>query len=510
MANKVIMLSGCVFFFISNAQAINTSSIKVKNITLKQKGLLDRKHLQPLLNQHIGKSMVISDLRHLSNQLTEVYQNAGYPLVRVVLPPQKIENGNIVLEVVDTQVRKVAINNKSQVKESVIAPYVHNAVQPNQTLNQNKSEKALLLLKDIAGINNVTYQLSNAQDGVQLDVDIQPTSLFDGYISVDNYGSKSTGELRTNIAVNANSPLGYGERFSLDAMTSFKGIYHAKLRTEVPVGYQGAKVNGAVSHTRYDLGGDFKNLDATGNSTTASMGVNYPLKRSNKSSIWLNSNLQYNDLQDKVGSTNTVTNKTSKSVTIGINGSFQDDILAGGYTQFGLNNTFGHLNIESPDAKAIDTHSAKTDGSFYKANINLSRTQYFNPQWSLIASLNAQLSNKNLDSSEQLSAGGTNGIAAYHSNDLSADQGVMGKLELRYRVNPYLVLSGFYDAGTFKLRHNPYTNNDNSVNLQGAGLGLYGNYKHFNVESKIAWRVGNQKFSNDKNPRVWISGNYQF
>ena len=95
--------------------------------------------------------------------------------------------------------------------------------------------------------------------------------------------------------------------------------------------------------------------------------------------------------------------------------------------------------------------------------------------------MSAQWANKNLDSAEQFSLGGPYAVAAYHSNDVSADHGIIGQLDVRYAVNPYVSLSAFYDAGWAKLRHKPFGDGRNSISLHGGGFGIATYYKGFNL-----------------------------
>lgn len=278
----------------------------------------------------------------------------------------------------------------------------------------------------------------------------------------------------------------------------------------MPVGADGLMFSGSLGHTRYDLGGAFKDLNATGTANTVDIGARYPLIRSNRNNLWLSASGEYRDLQDKIGSTDTVTDKSIKTLHLGANGYHQDDWLMGGYTQWRVDNTFGRLTIDSADARAIDSLSAKTEGAYYKIAANISRTQYFSPQFSATLSLNGQWANKNLDPAEQMSLGGNDAVAAYHSNDVSADIALQGGLELRYALTPYVSLSGFYDAGRAKLRAKPFVSGDNTVNLHGGGIGLYSQYKDFYLQGKIAWRASNQQFSNDRNPRAWLKMGYNF
>lgn len=487
----------------------DTTPILVQKIHLKDNTLLSNDVLDIIFAEYVGKETTFAGLQTLAQTLTHAYHQAGYPLVSVIIPPQRLEKGVVTLQVIEGKVNEISLNNHSRLTDDTVQGYL-SAIPTGKTLNQKDSERALLLLKDLAGTKQVTYRLDGSQKGTTLVVDLESAPRFHGFAQVDNYGSKSTGELRTRVGLDINSPLGRGEKLSMQAMSSFKGVNYAKLATDIPIGYQGLTTSLGVGHTRYDLGGDFKDLDATGTATTFDASMRYPVLRNNQSNVWMSLGGEYRDLQDKIGSTNTVTDKSLKAIQLNINGFHQDNFLVGGYTQWSLINTLGRLSIDSADARALDAVSAKTQGNYHKINASINRTQYISPKFSLHASINGQWANKNLDSAEQLSLGGADAIAAYHSNDVSADMGVLGQLEARYALLPNLSVAAFYDAGRAKLRTNPYTPQDNFINLYGGGLGLYGQYKNLSLQSKMAWHDSSKKFSQDKNPRVWVKVGYGF
>jgi len=142
--------------------------------------------------------------------------------------------------------------------------------------------------------------------------------------------------------------------------------------------------------------------------------------------------------------------------------------------------------------------------------VSAGHTRYFSPQWSASANVSAQWANKNLDSAEQFSLGGPYAVAAYHSNDVSADHGVIGQVDVRYAVNPYVSVSAFYDAGWAKLRHKPFGDGRNSVSLHGGGFGVNTYYKGFNLQGKVAWRGSKDRFSDDRSPQWWLNFGYSF
>lgn len=487
----------------------DTTPIEVRAIELKGRSLLSEQKLQPLLDEYIGKTTTLGGLQQLAHRIGQIYHAEGYPFAMVVVPRQSIEQGKVVLQVMEGQINEVVVNNQSRLSNQVANQYMKDVIQPNQAMKQADAEKAVLLMQQLAGTQAINYRRNVQGNSNQMVVDLAPAPLVDGFVQLDNYGSKSTGKTRTRAGINLNSPFGRGERISAQAMSSFKGVNYGRLSVDAPIGYRGLSTSLGVGHTRYDLGGAFKDLDATGNATSADWSLRYPLVLSNQHNVSLFGGMEYRKLKDEVGATDTVTRKNLRSANVGVSGWSR---YGSGVTQFNLTNTFGHLNIKSADALAIDEVSAKTDGSYYKLNASLSRTQYFTPKFSAKLGVTGQWANKNLDSAEQLSLGGADAVSAYHSNDVSADQGVIGQLVLSYAVSPYVSVSAFYDYGRAKLRHNPYVDSvKNSVHMHGGGIGLDAQYKGFFAETKLAFAGKNGDLADvRKDKQWWLKVGYQF
>lgn len=482
--------------------------LAVKRIQFEGNQLFDQTALDKVVAE-FGEIQTLGQLRAVMNRVTAFYQAQGYPLVLLSLPPQKVPDGVVRVQVLESKVSRLALENQSRLRENVVQGYLQKIPQ-NQPLYQPTSERALLLMKDLAGTDYVGYRLAKGEQVGEsiLGVELQPAKLISGNVMSDNHGSKTTGEWRTRASLNLNSLFGRGERVALQAMSSFKGLNYGRVGLELPLGYDGLSLSSNYAHTRYELGGAFRNLNAEGTADSVDVGLRYPLLRTNSKNLWLSAGGEHRKLKDEVNSTHTDTRKRLISGNFALNGNIDG---ANGSTQFGLTNTFGRLAIQSADARELDARSAKTQGGYYKLNLNASRTQFLSEQWTAIASLNAQWANKNLDSAEQMSLGGAEAISAYHSGDLSVDRGLTGQLELRYALNNLVSFSGFYDVGAGKVRAKPYIQEKNHFVLQGAGVGVNINYKGFFLQSKVAYAINNPlKERNLRTPRVWLKLGYSF
>lgn len=93
---------------------------------------------------------------------------------------------------------------------------------------------------------------------------------------------------------------------------------------------------------------------------------------------------------------------------------------------------------------------------------------------------------------------------------MSADRAIIGQVETSYAVSPNWSLGAFYEAGRGKLRHKPFTDEDNSVKLHGGGVSIQGQIKGLSLNGKVAWAGSDERFSRHKNPRVWAQAAYHF
>ncbi len=103
--------------------------------------------------------------------------------------------------------------------------------------------------------------------------------------------------------------------------------------------------------------------------------------------------------------------------------------------------------------------------------------------------------------------GGPNGVRAWPLGEALGDEGMLARFELRHRMGPAEPYA-FFDAGTVKINHSPWTDDANRRSLTGAGLGIRTNFRDWTLESSIAWRGGNPTSASEpdsSSPQVWVS-----
>jgi len=463
------------------------------------------RELEALLDDLAGKSLTLSQLQEASDRITRYYRERGFFLARAYLPQQDVSGGVVTIDVLEGRLGKVALNNQSHTADFVLKrPF--RSLTPHQMLSADDLETPLLRLSDLPGIDVVTTLVPGDEIGTSdLKVDVTQGPWVNGTVELDNYGNKSIGEYRLGASLQVNSPLGLGDRFDIRALGSDEEQVFFRAQYQLPVGPWATELGVAYSDMDYTLGGNFEELDATGNAQITTVFARQSLIRSRRAN--LNVQLQYDnkDLEDKIGAFASRSDKGSELYTLSVTGDWRDQLLGGGITQASLAYTRGKLTINSYLDQVIDAVTAQTAGNFERWTPSLMRLQNLGGNWSLHAQIHGQFADNNLDSSEKFSLGGAYGVRAYAQGEASGDQGYIANVEVRYDLNRQWQVFALADHGKVDINKNPWdaaSNNDRS--LSGAGLGARFNSDHWSASATAAAPIGSEDtYGGDKDVRLF-------
>jgi hemolysin activation/secretion protein len=186
-----------------------------------------RKLAEPL----IGKRITVADVFELTAKLQEIYVRAGYPLVRVVLLPQEIDNrARIRIRIIDGFVESIDGSNlAARVRERATAAVAPLLLQ--RRLKQSELERRLLIAGDIPGLRLAATFAPGKEIGGSILVLSGQHQLVSASLYVDNAMPMTFGTRQGVLSLAANSPLGQGEQLSVSAV----GYLDNTLTTADPV-----------------------------------------------------------------------------------------------------------------------------------------------------------------------------------------------------------------------------------------------------------------------------------
>ncbi|MBG6074906.1 ShlB/FhaC/HecB family hemolysin secretion/activation protein [Polaromonas sp. CG_9.11] len=348
----------------------------------------------------------------------------------------------------------------------------------------------------------------------ELLIELDPASAYGANLTLDNYGSRYTGEYSLGGAFNLASPLNIGDQLSFTGLTSGSALRFGRLAYQLPVGSDGLRLGAAYFATRYTLGREFAALNAHGRASSAFVFAVYPLIRSQFVNLSTTTGYENKRLSDRADSTET--DKRAAITSAGVAGNLQDSWGGGGINSFELNLALGRLSIDSPKTLAIDAVTAQSNGHFSRFSYSARRLQRITDATRLSVSLTGQQASKNLDSSEKFSLGGGNAVRAYPQGEAVGDEGRRVSVELQHTLTDALQGLLFYDFGQVTINKNPFgPAAPNSRTLAGAGIGLNVNFTGLQLRSSLAWRTQGGLPSSipqgsAKTPTLWLQATAAF
>lgn len=483
----------------------------VKTIRIAGNTLFDSATLHALVADAEGKELTLSQLGERVARISEYYHAHGYPLAQAVILAQVIQDGVLVIDVIEARYGEITFHNQSRVKSSLLQNTL-STLEPGQPIEETSLNHALSLLGEIPGvIANATLKPGETVGTSDLQVDATRGRAITGSLTLDNYGDESTGQARLSATINLINPLGHGDVLSLSGLTSGRGTNHGRLGYETLVSGRGTRVGAAYSTLHYILGEPFTLLDAHGIAQVKSFWVRTPLKRSREFNLYGLVHYDALRLRDRIDVGSVRTDRHLDNATVSFAGDFRDTLLSGGITTWSLGWKPGRVTFDDAAARAADAGMANTAGHFSKWNLHVSRLQGLDAKSGLYLAFASQWTNANLDSSEKMIIGGPYSVRAYDVGAVSGDRGYTGTAEIRrdlgFRWKTQWQGIAFIDHAELKISHAPWITGANRVSLTGAGIGFnLAIARNWGARISVAARIGSAPVwvASASSARAWI------
>ena len=492
--------------------------------------------LQNLLLDLNGKSLTFDQMQLAADRIKDFYNAKGFFLAQAIIPKQEIKDGVLIILINEGKLdskEPYKINKKDlRISEQRVKAYMDDALKDN--FLKESVERGLLNINDNPGVRtSLTLEPGIDPGSTKMILDVNEGPLVQGSVSVDNYGNRYTGDLRATAALDFNNPTGIGDQIGILGTKAIEGdLELKKIFYNFPIGSDGLRGGAFYSVVDFKIGKELKtNPISTGKAENANLNLKYPIYRSSAESLLTNFNYDKKYLYN-TSTGSVISDKELDNYNLGFTYQKIDQFFGGGYTQANINFTLGDLDLSKvPGSLSIDQGNTgyKTNGSFNKQNIQLSRIQQLPEKFTLNFVADAQFASKNLDTSEKMSLGGPSGVRAYPTGEASGDEGYRYSLDLRYGLGNFPYFGDitpliFYDYGRIKQFKNKDVSTtvvaNNEYSLSGYGLGLEAvnsnNFSlkfiaaHTNGGNPGASTLGKDSDGRSNDTRYWILANMNF
>ncbi|QPC95090.1 ShlB/FhaC/HecB family hemolysin secretion/activation protein [Mesorhizobium sp. INR15] len=401
-----------------------------------------RKIIEGLAHRTVTAAEIFTAARMLETE----YGRAGYALVRVVLPAQKLNDGaKLRLVVVDGFLERIDTSNLPEPirgrVEATLAPLVG-----QKSIKLSAIERKLLLAGDTPGARlRSTLQAGSASGASVLVIDGKYRPLG-GQVSVDNSLSPSLQRWSTGAGVDFNSLLGLGELVYLRASGYPNGGDNSVLggnprnRTYaagivVPIGYDGLTLNLEATRTRANPSAEPGTLGFGSAFERYSARLRYPWIRSRD--LTISTELSFDAQNDNLDAVTPISLPIAEDrlriARLGLDGTWftpLGGLLVGNVVaSFGIDGLGARSAADATPLLPLSRQGA--DAAFQKLEISASYSQPLAKHIGLDLFARAQTSfGKPLLQSEQFGLVGANSLSSFDAGALQGDSGYVVRGEL--------------------------------------------------------------------------------
>ncbi|WP_439579552.1 ShlB/FhaC/HecB family hemolysin secretion/activation protein [Elioraea sp.] len=443
----------------------------------------------------VGREVTVAEIFALAQRLERLYLDAGYFLSRVVVPPQRVEDGVVRLRVIEGGIAEIEFEGDigpaiAQVR-AFAAP-----ILAERPLSVATLERALLLANDIPGVTAAATLRPGTVEGAPQMVISLTRKPYDGVVVYDNRQSRLQGPTQLFALGALNSFTRFGERSELLIVsTALRGQPEQRREQNFVqvnlsgfIGGSGLSVRAFAGGGRTEPGTPLAEIGYRGNVFVGGIGLSYPLIRSRATTLTITGQADIYQADSQEEAQRALQQRTEaryRTVRIGAEASFRDEWL--GIT--GVRATF-HRGIDGFRATPSDVTALAprpgAEAGFIKWTAEVSRLQalFSAGRWAfdVLGVIAGQYTDHLLPQQEKFFLGGDRLGRGFFAGEVTGDRAVIGSIELRATSELRLTEAdaeglptqfyGFVDLGRAWDRAAPGLPEPAAIPMRSLGLGV--------------------------------------
>lgn len=488
----------------------------LNHLLIKGVTAYDKQSFKPFYKKYLKKELTLKKVYEIAQNITNKYRNDGYILSKAIVPPQKINNGVVRLQIIEGYIDKVKIQGSLRGPRKLLNTYRKNILK-SRPLRSLDLERYLLLIDDLPGVMvRSVLEPSKDKAGATTLTLILADKAFAGYVGFDNRGSKFNGPYQFSGGVTANSLLGNHSRTGLYGVVTSQTeeLLFLNASHDLPVDREGTRLFFSGSISESEPGSSLKQFDINGDSSTITLRLTHPFIRSRGKNLAGHIGFTARDSTTKIlGSLDS--NDQLRVMNLGVSYDYADKYQGINLFRVDLGQGLNTLGATESGSSNLSRALGKSD--FTKLTGSLMRLQNLAPSWALLGAVSWQYSFDKLLASEEFGVGGSQFGRAYDSSEITGDHGVALKVELQKALRPKwkylsdLQLYGFIDYGSVwnKVKTSTGAQHEDRSSM---GLGMRFNLTdslsgYFEVDKPISNIVAAE---GNKDPRLFFNISKRF
>ncbi|MFA6600804.1 MAG: ShlB/FhaC/HecB family hemolysin secretion/activation protein [Candidatus Omnitrophota bacterium] len=496
--------------------ALPSEKMLIKSIVVTGATLVPEEEIRKIAAPFENQELPLTEMKKVTDLITEAYRKRGYVTSRAYIPPQKIENNRFEIKVIEGKMGNLEVKGNRYSRASLFKKKI--------TLKKGDFFDYTKLAKSLRKINSqpdksakVVLVPGKAAGDTDVVLEVKDSFPVHAGFTYDNYGSKYILGDRYQFGMTHNSLLGLEDIFQFNYTMSEGGAYRLIGGSYVVPVTSTLKVGASALWSKLHLLDSYKPQDIRGNSELFSVFATQSILDEAKYSVNLNAGFDVKNIYNYQQGAKTSEDKM-RVAKLGIDADFEDrlgrSILTNGI-EVGVPEFMGGLKAKDPESTAVGA-----GGAFTKYVMNFYRLQPMPFKSTILCKNQLQSSNRPLTSTEQFQIGGIINTRGYPPAEKVGDFGFSSTTEWSFPVYalpkdlriPY-TKTNFYDAAKlvtfFDYGNVRYLNSldgtrKKSYSLNDFGWGVRFNLpQHVSFKIDFAYPVGSTASDGDKQ-RIWM------
>lgn len=401
--------------------AKDTPEIKLflKKVMFTDSEILDEKVLLGIAEKYEGKEVVIGDLYTICDEVNRIYARKGYLAAKALIKAQKINDGVVVITLVEGRVGKSEAKGNKVTKSKYIESYFDIKVGEFPNFNNIRKD-----IQKFNATNSTKLQIKMLPGKAPRTTDIyivaaEPAKTGRLSLFSDNAGKENSGEWRYGISYSDVNLSGYCDTLNFASMFA-KTSETSFLNYAFPVDNKGNRIALNYSANRMRISHGFlKPLDVRGSSEAGGLTFSHPT-------------VTTNNRRQKL--TAGITQQHAETDVMGVNFVHDDNRRYSlGYDSLLMRKT--DLFYYRPVFSYTDYRGLTNDLTSTKFNLDAMWQKYKNNGDSITLQLSAQKAfEDNISSADRFYIGGLYSVRGYEESLMGSDSGFNFKFDYAWHT----------------------------------------------------------------------------
>ncbi len=403
--------------------------VLIKKISFKGNESVSDKELQRWVKGYVDKELSLDDIYSLCALIDHHYAKKGFFLARAYPPPQAIEDGSLLIEVIEGKLGQIQIVGNKHYSQSFILSYFSSL--QGKTLCYDQFLRALMLLNENSDLMaGVVFEKGKEFGYADLIIRVEDKRPMHLYLNGNNYGRDLTTNVRAGGRFDWGNVAAEGDTLSIAEVVGFpvNALYFTDVQYKIPLNSHGLSMQVEYLFSKFKIE-ELTSLHLRGESNIGTLKFNQALTRTRALSVDVFSYFDYKQIENYVLGHLTSFDKL-RVLTVGtlidhFNPSQGRDYLNIRFAA-GIPNLLGGL------APVSDRSSRKGGGGrFFILNADYDRLQRLPKDFYLYVHASGQLSPSKLTLPEQIYIGGSDTVRGFPLAVALGDSGYYFNIDFR-------------------------------------------------------------------------------